>query len=325
MDVSRLQERIDAIDWYHEFDFGKGLKTQSKSAIPHGHHRIWKFIEQNLATIDFRDKTVLDVGCWDGYWSFYAERQGARSVLATDDRSQNWSDGSGLTLARELLGSRVEINQDLSIHQLASLNRKFDIIFVLGVYYHLVDPFHALTQIRHCCHPDTLVLIEGDVDLCPPANAITYDLSDRNRAIFVPTPEALNHLLQGAYLAECSRAFIGAEQPTGPVDRFTWWHRLRFCIQTLTGSRSGLRSLLDDLRPRTRPVGRIGWQWRLRSCAHALTIYGSKFKDLEWMTGQVTREFIVCRPFQGVNPRHVYKPPFGLDAYDDRFQSRAAA
>jgi hypothetical protein len=23
MDVSRFEDRIDAIDWYHEFDFGK--------------------------------------------------------------------------------------------------------------------------------------------------------------------------------------------------------------------------------------------------------------------------------------------------------------
>jgi tRNA (mo5U34)-methyltransferase len=57
------------------------------------HRQIWAFIEQQLATVDFRGKRVLEVGSWDGYWSFWAERHGARSVLATDDLSQNWSAG----------------------------------------------------------------------------------------------------------------------------------------------------------------------------------------------------------------------------------------
>ena len=35
------------------------------------------------------------MGCWDGYWSFYAEQRGAARVLATDDASQNWAGSAG--------------------------------------------------------------------------------------------------------------------------------------------------------------------------------------------------------------------------------------
>jgi hypothetical protein len=57
----------------------------------------------------------------------------------------------------------VSVNLNLSVYQLASLNQQFDIILFLGVYYHLFAPFHALAQIRHCCHSDTIFLMEGPV------------------------------------------------------------------------------------------------------------------------------------------------------------------
>jgi tRNA (mo5U34)-methyltransferase len=50
---------------------------------------MWKHIEQELAAVDFRGKSVLDIGCWDGYWSFYAGKKGAQAALASDDVSQS--------------------------------------------------------------------------------------------------------------------------------------------------------------------------------------------------------------------------------------------
>jgi len=91
--VEGLQAEIDSVAWYHEFDFGNGHTARSRTPDVAAHRRLWNFIEEGLSRIDFRGKTVLDIGCWDGYWSFYAERHGAASVLATDDLSQNWSTG----------------------------------------------------------------------------------------------------------------------------------------------------------------------------------------------------------------------------------------
>ena len=39
---------------------------------------------------------------------------------------------------------------------------------------------------------------------------------------------------------------------------------------------------------------------------------------------RVGRLLLCCRPFQGSNPAHFYRPPFGLHAYDDRFRQAAA-
>ena len=203
------QAEIDKINWYHDFDFGNGLRAQSRIENVDGVRQIWRFIESQLDNIDFRGKSVVDIGAWDGCWSFYAERRGAASVLATDDISQNWASGTGLSLARELLKSNIDVRQDLPIYQLTSLNRTFDIILCLGVFYHLRDPFYAFTQIRHCCHQNTIVAIEGEL-------AWNGVASDEVRYFynswleFLPAEGALAGLLKSAYLQIESQVWLHA-------------------------------------------------------------------------------------------------------------------
>jgi tRNA (mo5U34)-methyltransferase len=93
---------------------------------------------------------VLDIGAYDGYFSFAAERLGAKRVLATD--SWAWGDApsgsmANFNLAREALGSNVEDRyvdvMDLSPHDLGT----FDVVLFLGVLYHLRHPLLALERV----------------------------------------------------------------------------------------------------------------------------------------------------------------------------------
>jgi tRNA (mo5U34)-methyltransferase len=209
MSESSLKARLDEINWYHEFDFDGGLKARSFTPDVAWHRTVWRFIEQQLEIVDFRDKTVLEIGAWDGYWSFFAERRGAKYVLASDDVTQNWSDGRGIHLAKELLGSMVEINQHLSIYQLTSLKRKFDIIMCFGVYSHLLDPLYAFAQIRHCCHDCTLVLLEGDVGkVGMRVDEVRYNFGDSSFPGFVSSAPALRKFLEAAYLRVQSQVWL---------------------------------------------------------------------------------------------------------------------
>jgi tRNA (mo5U34)-methyltransferase len=207
------QARVDEIEWYHEFDFGEGLRARSRAPDVAWHRRVWQFVERQLAGVDFRDRTVLDVGAWDGHWSFYAERRGARDVIATDDLTQNWSDGRGIHLAKELLGSDVEIRQDLSIYQLGALKRTFDIVTCFGVYYHLVDPLYAFAQLRHCCHDNTLLLLDGDVGRSGMhADEVRYRFDDSRLSAFVPSERALRQMLRVSYLNVQSHAWLDSSR-----------------------------------------------------------------------------------------------------------------
>ncbi|QVL32450.1 DUF1698 domain-containing protein [Telmatocola sphagniphila] len=284
MGDASLQAKIDSVNWYHEFDFGNGLVARTKTPDEATHRAIWNFIETGLKTIDFQGKSVLDIGCWDGYWSFYAEKHGATNVLATDDRTQNWSNDQGIHIAKELLKSSVRINQDVSVYKLADLKEKFDVILFLGVYYHLFDPFYALTQIRHCCHPDTIVFIDGPVGTEMSPGEVLYDFTNR-RVELLPTTEALRQMIQAAYFTELDCSYL--EPPVPP------------------------------------PPGRLGWRWRLGLVRDALAGARSEIRKKTEMilpprTGN-RRLLMKCKPFSGKNPIYDYTPPFGLNAYDSRF------
>ena len=304
---TEIQARIDAVDWYHVFDFGNGLKSKSVSPPDQFafHQRLWKFIEAQLDKVDFRGKAVLDVGCWDGYWSFAAEKRGAKSVLASDDLTQNWSAGRGIGLARELLGSKIEVDLARSVYDIAPLGPRFDVILFLGVYYHLHAPYYALSQLRHCCRDDTLVLVEGNIaDNLPPNTAQTDLLGHANE--FFPTMGMFRQLLQANYFHVESVEFMpppeGAapaavtEAPVTPVPpaRVGYRWRLGMALQALKGSRDGVRRLGETLHP--------------TPAADPLSCSRVMFR---------------CTPFRGENPIHDYAPAFGLAAYDPRFAKPA--
>ena len=215
---SVIQQRIDSIHWYHEFDFGDGLCAKVKTPDAKSHRALWRFIQSKLDGIEFKDKTVLDIGCWDGYWSFYAERRGAKSVLATDDSGQNWAGEAGFLLAKELLKSNVESNLRLSVYDLGVLDRKFDIILCLGVYYHLFDPLYAFAQIRHRCHDESIVVFEGDAFFglieTPAQSAALYSRDLRQAPRFVPDPNTLRFLVNSAYFEILAEAVFPLSKPT---------------------------------------------------------------------------------------------------------------
>jgi tRNA (mo5U34)-methyltransferase len=99
---------------------------------------------------DLSGKTVLDIGAWDGFFSFEAERRGAKRVLATDSycwSGEGWGTKEGFDTARRVLGSSVEDHEidvmDLSPERVGT----FDVVLFIGVLYHLRHPFLAIERV----------------------------------------------------------------------------------------------------------------------------------------------------------------------------------
>ncbi|KAK0349139.1 hypothetical protein LTR94_034365, partial [Friedmanniomyces endolithicus] len=86
-----------------------------------------------------KGKTVLDIGAWDGFFSFEAERRGASRVLATDHfcwSGPGWGNQDGFKWVREATGSKVE---DLDIDPMQITPEavgEFDVVLLSGVIYH---------------------------------------------------------------------------------------------------------------------------------------------------------------------------------------------
>src|SRR5207244_3092089 len=121
-------EEVTKINWFHRIDLGHGVVTPGIDDSPA------KLARLGLPD-DLTGKTVLDVGAWDGFFSFEAERRGARHVLATDAFSWGgggWGTKHGFELAHRALGSRVESRWidvlDLSPETVGT----FDLVLFLG-------------------------------------------------------------------------------------------------------------------------------------------------------------------------------------------------
>jgi len=172
MQGADLRAQVEALRWHHRIDLGDGITTPGLAdRLPE--------LERTLP--DLTGRSVLDIGAWDGYYSFLAERRGAARVVALDHyvwgidmvaRNRHWAECAargelpdtardeidfwhddlpgrrGFDLAREVLDSRVEpVVADFMRTDLEVLGR-FDVVLYLGVLYHMPEPLTALRRLR---------------------------------------------------------------------------------------------------------------------------------------------------------------------------------
>jgi tRNA (mo5U34)-methyltransferase len=187
VDTAELSTRVAALRWHHAIDLGGGVVTPGLA------HR-FTALEQTLP--DMAGRSVLDIGAWDGLYSFLAEQRGAARVVALDhyawgvdlaarnvyweectragvmpdhdrDEVDFWRDDlpgrRPFELAREVLRSRVEpVVADFMTADPEQLGR-FDVVLHLGVLYHLREPFAALQRLRRVTREVAVVETEGIV------------------------------------------------------------------------------------------------------------------------------------------------------------------
>ncbi|MBD2395213.1 DUF1698 domain-containing protein [Cyanobacterium aponinum FACHB-4101] len=177
IDKENLVKEVAKIKyWHHYIDFGAGVETKTGKEG----RFCKKFQNWILSGIpqDLTGKTVLDIGAWDGFYSFSAEKRGAKRVLATDSfiweqrqlyglDDNFWRDfgagKQGFELARKMFNSQVE---DYNIDVLDLNPEKigtFDVVFFLGVLYHMKYPLYALEKVKSVTKE--LLILETHISL----------------------------------------------------------------------------------------------------------------------------------------------------------------
>jgi tRNA (mo5U34)-methyltransferase len=194
---SRVRAAIAGRTWFHTIDLGNGILTPGQKHTPA------EVVHMRLP--DLTGRTVLDVGAYDGFYSFEAERRGAKDVLATDSWAWNWPGSDArrnFDLVHELLGSAVRV-QDVAVEKLAPevVGGTFDIVLFLGVLYHAPDPLGYLKRVRSVT--GEMAIIETMVDLLDvriPAAAYYPGASLNNDGSnhFGPNPPAVEGMLADA-------------------------------------------------------------------------------------------------------------------------------
>jgi SAM-dependent methyltransferase len=148
--------------WFHTFALNdSGVYTPG---IARDHRYRLQAIPEDLA-----GARVLDVGTFDGFYAFLAERRGAARVVALDNEQYvDWissrfgiqlEPGGGFRTIAELLGSRVEYRR-LDALEAARLGETFDLIFCCGILHRVEAPLTLLRVLRSCLAPGARILLE---------------------------------------------------------------------------------------------------------------------------------------------------------------------
>lgn len=143
-DDARLRRRIAALGpWFQNIAIG-GVQTAPDHFL--GDYPAFKFDRfASALPADLAGRSVLDIGCNAGFYSFEMKRRGAGEVVGID------SDERYLEQARfaaaELGFGDIRF-RNLSVYDVAALGQTFDLVIFMGVFYHLRHPLLALDLIR---------------------------------------------------------------------------------------------------------------------------------------------------------------------------------
>src|SRR5262249_22297660 len=165
--VRELRQRVAEIPfWYHQVTLPGGQVTPGVNPL---------FPEVYAVPEDLTGARVLDVGAWDGYWTFEALRRGAREAVAIDDfsdhlgrlKAEDRRAWKSFDLCREALGyNEAECKRiEMSVYDVteASLGGRFDVVFCFGTLYHLRHPLLGLDALAAVCEPGGAIFVESHI------------------------------------------------------------------------------------------------------------------------------------------------------------------
>ncbi len=251
MTQNELQQGVDALGpWFHKIELPQGVTTKTTDNFGEGaKHPLPTYARlKDVIPADLTGKTVLDVGCNAGFYSFEARRRGASRVLGAEARS--WHVRQARFACAALGLDSVEFRR-MSLYELHPARvGTFDVVLALGLLYHLKDLFGGVEALYHVTKDLLIVetaIVPSSMKLdMPPA---TYG-ADKRPAIplvmlensplateadcnwFLPTPEGAAALLRSVGFVDVqirnvsnSRAILSARRDPNAIEdsrRPTW-------------------------------------------------------------------------------------------------------
>jgi tRNA (mo5U34)-methyltransferase len=227
--------------WFHKIELAPDLITPG-----------WSDVEKDKLPYfglpkNMQGMRVLDVGCCEGFFSFEAERRGAREVVAIDPVPGALR---RFNICRDWFGSNVT-GLACSVYDLSPKTfGTFDMVFFFGVLYHLRHPLLALERILSVCTGTLLMqtynLAEDDpaTDKIPEVNKIPLAKfhpfgiksgpnkeMDDPTVLWVPNAECAKAMLLSAgfrnieMISHPSPLVFRAESPTKSIGQPPDWNK----------------------------------------------------------------------------------------------------
>ena len=200
-ELSRLENRIRELCPWRKGPFqlfGTLIDSEWKSDMK------WNRIAPHLG--DLKGKSVLDVGCNNGYFMFRLVGAGAEEVLGIDPIECFQRQFQFLQDFANVPGMEMK---SLGIEDLHRFENSFDLILHLGIIYHHPDPIGQLKSLRRALKPGGRLISEsigipGDTSV---ALTPRQRYANMRNVHFVPTLPALMNWMERAKLQNITPLF----------------------------------------------------------------------------------------------------------------------
>jgi tRNA (mo5U34)-methyltransferase len=201
-----LQDQVRSLGhWFHNLCLSNGAEevfTAPDHPLGDFPAKFWRFF-QHVVPENLTGKTVLDIGCNAGFYSFEAKRRGAARVLGIDNEPRYLAQAR---FARSQLRLDVEFRQ-LDVYDLDQLgDEQFDLVFFLGVFYHLRHPLYALEKVARRVRGR--LLFQTMERGCAEIGQFADDYPIAEQAIFFDDRFPRMYFIERAYAHDCTNWWI---------------------------------------------------------------------------------------------------------------------
>ena len=193
--------------WGHNHDFGE-FKLEGRMGERHINELANFMALFPVSFEDFKNKNVLDVGCWTGGTTLVLASLNSK-VFAIEE-VKKYAEMASFLVKSFGISNRASVNH-LSLYNCNSeaFFDRFDIVYFPGVLYHLSDPLLALRILFNSLKVGGKILIESEglereEPFCRFDGSLIYftgtreDLTRTGWNWFVPSPSALHRMMREA-------------------------------------------------------------------------------------------------------------------------------
>ena len=214
MNREELVRQITEIGpWFHSIEVGENVRTREIAPLPgpqpddHPRER-WADLIDTIPA-DLSGKRILDIGSADGFYTLELARRNAAEVVAVDSWTQHIKRIEWLKEYFDLsnITPMVRNIEQLTVEEIG----RFDVVFMLGLLYHLQDPLaglEAVSELSSVLYLETISIFDED-------NSYLY---------LKPPQEGVHHISKWIPTTRCIRdmleivGFTSVEEITPPYD-----------------------------------------------------------------------------------------------------------
>lgn len=204
--------QIEALrPWFHNLHLPGGIETAPDHYLGDFPAFKWKKLAPVIPQ-DLIGWRVLDVGCNAGFYSFELGKRGA-SVLGID-LDPHYLKQAEWAVAQLGLEDRVSFRQ-MQVYDIAKLDEQFDMIWFMGVFYHLRYPLLALDIVAQKLTRLLVLQTLMMPDSATRAVKADYALDDRKEMLEAGWPKM---------------AFVENQLAGDPTN---WWVPNKSCVEAM--------------------------------------------------------------------------------------------